>query len=291
MAPLSGMGVRRAAWGAGGGETVSLNTANISNNSGDIGTAYANLQYNTDGAEYTNSVAWLDNFSTSRGNWLDSGSNSNVWFERQVTAGSALWVDPGAGRLQMSSTRSMKQRDTNAGAGGVSTTLTITMWDASTGGSKLDEVVGLVLTATYFDACPACCFTPDTPVTMADGTHKPIGEIVIGDEIRTLDGTEAVEEIMVREDREMWRMELEDGRTLHLSSDHPVYVDGKGYSSIDPEHEYKGESTTGVLEEGDLVKLESGVLLRINSLRPDRYTLKVYTLGNKRFYANGILVF
>lgn len=280
-----------AAGGGGAAPTVSLSTADILNNSGDIGTCYANLQYHTDGTENTNSPDYSDNYNdTSRGSWLDSGSSSDVWFERTINSGS-LWVDPGAGRLNLGTTRTLKVRDTNSGASAQSCNLDIEMWDAASGGSSLDSVAGLILRANYFDSCPLCCFTPDTLITMADGSTKAICEITEDDHIRTHDGYEKVTEVIVRKNRTMWELQTEDGRILRLSEDHPVYVEGKGYSSINPEPEYKDLTTTDTIVEGDFVMLESKVLLKVVSIKRYEYRHPVYTLGNSRFYANGILVY
>lgn len=274
---------------AGASPTVSMNTTDVLKSSA-IGTTYANLQYNTTGEEFQNSGR-NDNFSTSRGDWLDSGSSSDVWVERTINSGSLL-TDPGSGRLQLSTTRSFKVRDTDGGSGFNECDMDMDMWDAASGGSNLDSVANLILRANYNNPCPLCCFMPDTMITMGDGSTKPICEIDESDSIRVYGGaSEKVTEVIVRQDRSMWKIELEDGRILILSEDHPVFVQGKGYSCINPEAPYKDLTDTDTLIEGDTVKLESGVLLRVVKMTRDPFRGTVYTLGNSRFYANGILVY
>ena len=272
----------------GAAPTVSLNTADVLKSS-IIGTVYANLQYNTSGVEYSNSGR-TDNFSTSRGNWLDTGLASGAWLERTINSGSLL-TDPGGGRLQMSTTRTFKVRDTDSGSGIAECDMDIEMWDAASGGNSLDSVVGLVLQADYNDPCPGCCFLPETLVTMGDGSTKPIGDVVVGDVIRTFGGSEKVTGLIIRTHRPMWDMELEDGRVLTLSEDHPVFIQGKGYSCINPEMEYKDLSETDKIELGDHVKMESGVLLKIVDMTRNPYDSTVHSFENSKFYANGILVY
>lgn len=285
--------VWNAANAAGGGGgippiTVSLSSANVFRN-GDVVTVYANLQYNLSGVEYENTGTG-NNFSSSRGNWLDSGNSEDAWLERTINSGS-LYTDPGGGRLQLDTTRSFRVRDTNPAAGGVSCDLDIDVYNQPSGGSPEDSA-NVVLTATLFDACPTCCFTPDTLITMGDGSTQPISEVATGDSIRTYGGTTEVTEVIVRVNRPMWRLELEDGRILHLSDEHPIYIKGKGYSCIRPnELDYKDLKGVDKIALGDYAMLESGVLLRVVKMDPHPFTGKVYTFGNSRFYANGILVY
>lgn len=271
------------------GPTVSMNTADVIYSTA-LGACYANLQYNSSGEEFKNSAGAFDNFSTSRGDWLDSGAAADVWLERTITTGT-LFTDPGTGRLQLSTTRSFRVRDNNPSAASVSCDLEMDMWDAASGGNNLENIPSIVLTANYNNPCPICCFLPSTSILMGDGTSKPIVEIEIGDVIRTFDGTEEVTEIIPRDQAPMWRVELEDGRTLILSEDHPVFVDGKGYSSVSSQGVYKDLHGTDQIVVGDSVQLDSGILLKIVKMHRDPFEETVYTLGNSRFYANGILVY
>lgn len=115
-------------------ETVSLNTSDVNkiriNN-----TCTAGVRYRSSDDEDGSTNA--GNYTESRGNWLDSGSETNVWFERTVNTG-AIQTDPGSGRLQMSITRTIACVRTTQGVN--TANVTITMWDASSGGAKLDEV-------------------------------------------------------------------------------------------------------------------------------------------------------
>lgn len=118
------------------GPVVSLNTFSV-NNSNPLTTCWSGVRYDTDGDEWgaTNNGNW----TTNRGQWLDSGDSALVWVERTINSGGPLdWWDPGTGRHQCNVDR-LFGNTTNSPA--VQTTnVTITMWDAASGGSKLDEV-------------------------------------------------------------------------------------------------------------------------------------------------------
>lgn len=277
---------------AGGGvttPTVSLNTNNVTRSS-TILTTYAVLQYNSNKTEYENSGVG-NNTNTSRGLWADSGDAAGAWLARTINSGS-LFSDPGSGRLNMGTTRTFRVRDTDQGSGGAqSCNLTIVMWDAASGGSQLDSVT-LTISATFFDPCPTCCFTPETPVLMSDMTWKPIGLVVVGDKIQTMSGPEVVTEIITRVNRPMVRIHFNDGSWIDSSTDHPFEVKGKGAASVNAEGlEYKGVGVPKQLEIGDEVMTFSGWPRRITQITPLVFPETVYTLGNSMFYAKGFLVY
>ncbi|HEX7165887.1 MAG TPA: radical SAM protein [Acidimicrobiales bacterium] len=103
------------------------------------------------------------------------------------------------------------------------------------------------------------CLAPDTPVLMADGTHRPISELAPGDEIvgtaRT--GADASERRFVRTGvvatwrtvRPAWRVRLADGTALVASGDHRFlstrgwkFVTGDGCGAGDRPHLVPGDS-------------------------------------------------
>lgn len=271
-------------------------------------TTYAMVRYGADGNEYKNATASTSTTTGARGtpgtNWLTSGSASGAWVYRSISSGS-LWTDGiTASGAQMTSDRTIGVRDTNSAAGGVSCTLTVTMRDASGGGGNLLDTGGpFTLTATYYNACPLCCFTPDTLITMSDGKQIPIGMIREGDEIVVYNpngGTfdvETVEEILVRVARKMYKITFEDGTVIHASDDHPFHVDGVGPASIVPQPAYKHEYETTELKVGDFVTCikaswwEGHDVEKITKIEYAEYLEEVYTLGNSYFFANNKLVY
>jgi len=107
-------------------------------------TCYAGIQFVSSGdeREYTSTGG-----TSSVGSWLDSGSGSEVWVERVVTAGSWNSIDPGAGRHQLSTTRSFRVIRSSAGVQSV--TGYFKFWDAASGGSLLQQTASATYSAEY----------------------------------------------------------------------------------------------------------------------------------------------
>ena len=145
--------------------------------------------------------------------------------------------------------------------------------------------------------CPTCCFTPDTLITMADGSSKPIDEIQAGDIILSQDEAtglnvlSTVTNVITRVDRQMHEFKLANGVSLRASEDHPLYVLGKGWASVAAVGDYKDLETVKTVLAGDRLVGIDGTSTEILSIEPIDFSGTVYTLGNSRFYANGILVY
>lgn len=166
--------------------------------------------------------------------------------------------------------------------------------DATSGSNTRYWFIELI---TLIAGCARCCFTPDTLIRMADMSQKPIGEIQEGEFILVFDeltnSTVAVpvSEVIVRENNVMYELTFDDGTTLNSSEDHPIFVVGKGYSSINPTGIYKDIGVPSQLEIGDRVSTLFGTTPRLTGMKLIDYPHKVYTFGNSRFYANGVLVY
>lgn len=116
---------------------VSPNTSGIFRD-GVTGTVYGGIQFNSSGAEWANAGSGSTSFTLSRGNWLDAGASSAVWIERTVSGDPLNWLDPGAGRLVLSTTRAYGMSiDFN---GTLNSVVTFDFYDASSGGNLLDSV-------------------------------------------------------------------------------------------------------------------------------------------------------
>lgn len=156
----------------------------------------------------------------------------------------------------------------------------------------------LSATATVeFDTCPTCCFTPETPITMADGSIRTIGEIQVGQLIRVFDHetrqfvSEAVKEIITVERKNVYKFTFADGRTLDATDDHPMYVRNKGYAALKPVDDYKDLGLAEIIAVGDFVVDENDNDNEIISIEEIYYPYTVYTFLNSKFYANGMLVY
>ena len=262
-------------------------------NSRENATCFVGFQIASSGTEYEyNNVGSLVLSTT----WLDSGTAAEVWVMWTRTGGTLTdWNNLGGGnhnvRLQCSTTRSFRAQRGSSGSDNIQG---YTRWyDAATGGNLLFTTSTVTWACTYnFNPCPLCCFTPDTLITMADGSKKPIGRIEVGDLIRTNPyNTEAVTGIITRTDRQMYRMAFADGSFICLSEDHPVMTSELGWACIKSRWEYKNLGKVPELKVGMTAQNENGILMPIARINPIDYPGEVYTLENSMFFANGWLVY
>lgn len=253
---------------------------------------YVGFQLQNDGDEYEyGSTGSLTNLTT----WLDSGSASDAWVTWNRTGGTESdWNNIGSGnngvRLNLGTTRSF--RLLTVGFGVDTITGYCQFHDAASGGNLLQTTSTVTWSAeNEFDPCPICCFTPDTLITMANGMRRPIEEVREGDLIMVEGGIEAVTEVISRKRRTMHRLKFDDGRHLDLSEDHPIHCEVKGYACVRPVAEYKDIGITEKLAIGDEVTLEDRSSIQLVAIEDLDYSLEVYTFGNSKFFANGILVY
>lgn len=274
--------------------TVSLSSANVSWTSDFI--CYAIVRYGTDGVEWKNATSGTSSTTSSRGTWLTSGSASGAWVSRVINSGSLNWTDFGSSRYQMSSDRQLGVRDTNSGTANASANVTVSMHDASSGGNLLASAT-YSLIASYYNGCPLCCFTPDTPVMLASGIEMPIGRVRPDDELLFLDikdnklYSKKAGEHIVRYDRKMYAIQFEDGSVLRASDDHPLHVKDKGPAAINPLYEYKGLGVPDQLLVGDVVLGLDGKQHSVTAIREIDYKGAVFTFEDSFFFANGKLVY
>lgn len=71
------------------------------------------------------------------------------------------------------------------------------------------------------------CLVAGTRIYMADGSLKCIEDVEVGDEVLTLNGTSDVAETFTFDDKDLYEIELEDGRIVTCSSDHRFLVNGE----------------------------------------------------------------
>lgn len=98
---------------------------------------WAGVRFSLAGTEVENTPS--NSFSVSRGNWLDKGSAAEVWIGRTINSGPGFNIDdPGAGRHQLSTTRTFNQQQSPVGVR--TTNVTFDFWDAASGGNLLASV-------------------------------------------------------------------------------------------------------------------------------------------------------
>ena len=144
-----------------------------------------------------------------------------------------------------------------------------------------------------------CCFVPGTKITMADGTIKNIEEVLLGDILLGQDGYH--NKVM-----EFLRPTLGDtgaslvafnGGKPFMTSDHPVYIQGGGWKSLDPAMTHsKYEMKVTKYAVGDIIDTPDGTGFVIESI--EEYTDQdqdqiIYNFkldGNHTYVADGLVV-
>lgn len=281
---------------AGGGPTVSPRLDGATNSRLNAA-CYAGFTLQNDGDEWEYSVS---GGLTSLTTWLDTGAAGDVWVMWTRTGGTLSdWNSLGSGnnniRLNLGTTRSFRLWRSSTGTNTISGYCRF--YDAASGGNLLHTSSTVTWSAEYeFSACPLCCFTPETLVTMADGLQIPIKDIRKGDKVLTVVDNDFAEvevtEVIVMTNRPMYLIEFESGRSLRASGDHPIWVKDVGWASIDfQDVEYKDlSSPRAQLNAGDLVSTSDGTYDKIRFIATLQYPFAVYTLKETPFFANGLLV-
>ncbi|MBK8856383.1 MAG: hypothetical protein IPN11_01465 [Opitutaceae bacterium] len=133
------------------------------------------------------------------------------------------------------------------------------------------------------------CFLPDTPITMADGSRRSIGEVMTGDRVLafTPDGLPAATTVrrILTHQVDSYLVVRTATTELHVTEEHPFYVGGGVFQTIDS------------LRIGDAVQAYDGVgrftAQRILALERRRDSVTVYNLevdSPHTFIASGMAV-
>lgn len=163
------------------------------------------------------------------------------------------------------------------------------------------------LSEIYFDGnADVRCFAKGTPVNMADGTTKPIEELVVGDEVKVYDlegyakSNATVEQLEKVVHTNMVKYTFANGKEITATPDHPFMVSSKGWSSSDPEQtkQYKGFGEVNSIRLGDgfLTINEEGTittvrLTKIEYLREKQETYTISKLSTGiNFLVSGFIV-
>lgn len=109
-------------------------------------TCFAGVRFHLSGEEDRRHFS-TGSYSIDRGDWLDSGLNSEVWVERTINSGSLNAGDAGTGRLVLSTSRAFGLKKTSEGT--QSCNITFKFYDAAAGGNELASVTYNII-AEYF---------------------------------------------------------------------------------------------------------------------------------------------
>ncbi len=167
-------------------------------------------------------------------------------------------------------------------------------------GKKYNDVV---MSEINFDGLDVHCFEGSTRILMGNATERMIRDINVGDTVQTYD-MEAQKMRQTRVTRvikavhhHIQELVFEDETRILVTNDHPFYVTGKGWCSVNPHKSnryYIQEKEVGQLQVGDGVmqphRKNATKLLSIthNGSSYITYTLELEQGDN--FIANGLLV-
>lgn len=170
-------------------------------------------------------------------------------------------------------------------------------------GSKFDDTV---ISEIYFDGIDVHCLAKGTIVHLLYNKTKKIEDLRIGDKVATFDfknrkhSTAVVERLEVVEHDELVIYRFESGNKITATKDHPFYLDGKKWCSLNPDKTklYRGFEDIGLISIGDLFviidenhEINSDKLISISYLKDVRktYTISKLSFGDN-FIANGLIV-
>ncbi len=140
--------------------------------------------------------------------------------------------------------------------------------DAGTAVSRVLQLVTIL-----FAAYTPSCFTGDTEVAVEDGFVR-IDEIKVGDKVRAYNyetGETELKEVLnvrVKETDEILHVSTADGETIDTTTNHPFYVDGRGWVAA------------GDLEIGDILVTADGDEVEVTDLEIEKLAepILVYNL-------------
>lgn len=148
----------------------------------------------------------------------------------------------------------------------------------------------------------ACCFTGDTLVTLADLTTVRIDAVKVGDEVLSFNeatqqqSTSTVLSVESPTKNDIVDFSLSNGTTLQATTEHPMWVVGKGWSSYTPELTYRDHKmVVAKLEQGDVFVLQDGQhavvdLMQLDANAPYQTVYNLCLDGDNTYYANTVLV-
>lgn len=225
--------------------------------------------------------------------WLNSGTSSTYDIRQTRTGGNYSTV---TGNMANNTWVQMNIQRTNAlispPLGGIRTYTANVQLKYNANSTIIDyNTMNWLAETDYTNGCSLCCFTPNTLISMADGTKKHIDLVEVGEEIKTIEGNKKVTEVIIRERFQVFKIMLNDELEIDATQDHPFYVRDKGWSSINPIVDYKDIGICRELEIGDPIVGEDGEDYIVTSITEIYYPYKVYTFAESKFYANGLLVY
>lgn len=148
---------------------------------------------------------------------------------------------------------------------------------------------------------PLCCFMPGTLISMANGSTKLIESLEVNDEVLSYNEdtnevvVNTVSSIVTPMRSSIYRITTEDDTEIKLTLDHPLFVEGKGWSAIDIDSATKvykipvSQLEVGDTLVGDLVHKKIKSIELITGLTSITYSIKLNDEAAPSYFANGVL--
>ena len=118
------------------------------------------------------------------------------------------------------------------------------------------------------------CFSGDTKVTLADGSDKPISEIIVGEEIQTLNNVED-RQLVSAKVANVHRVSVNGyliiNAVLHVTPEHRLYVNNSW-------------KTAGEIKIGDQLLNSQGQMIGVRSIEWIRRPITVYNLEIEKYH-------
>lgn len=159
----------------------------------------------------------------------------------------------------------------------------------------------LAISEINFDGLDVHCFAAGTKISMADGTQKNIENVQPGDLVMSYNFDKGIMEtaevtaLATAFHEELADIVFDNGK-ITATKDHPLWVEGKGWASLNPEksnRDYIHKKPVELLEVNDKVFIPADnvyktitVIVPVNKLQ-ETYTLELKKGNN--FIANGII--
>lgn len=171
-------------------------------------------------------------------------------------------------------------------------------------GAKYEDVA---ITEIYFDGIDVHCLDGESMITMADHSTKRLDEIQNGDEILIVhpqtqqSDKHPVQHIFEVEHATIALLTFENGQTLKITPDHPLFSAEKGWLALQPEkaNQYHHYKNIKPLEEGNDLFVWNNTEHKMEVTKLKKVILrseatKTYTISGLPegwgFLANGVLV-
>jgi hypothetical protein len=181
-----------------------------------------------------------------------------------------------------------------------STYMVVSNEDVYISETNVEAVDNLVLSGSGIIVHNAPCFVAGTKVHIEEKGITNIEDVEVGDKVVTYNHDndtaeyKKVLETMVKENQNVVTYVFENGTELTGTSDHPLFVLGKGYSSYNPKltKEDSGLDVEQILIEDEVLHID-GYGIKITDIMENENKQTVYNLknveDNHNFFANDLL--